>query len=138
MLLSCRTPADGSGWEAPVAESHGIISTARERINRIPGLQCLGEEILKKLQVKFWDPTKLLIRVDGLGLSGSDAEIRLRAKGIRVELAGLNHILALIAIGDGPEEVGALVKALKELAREQSGLGRGSQARLSQLPGLER
>jgi arginine/lysine/ornithine decarboxylase len=111
-----------------------LSSSARERINRIPGLQCLGEEILNKPEVRFWDPTKLLIRVDGLGLSGSEAEARLRAKGIQVELAGLNHVLALIAIGDGPEEVGALVRALEELAREENSCRQSAPAKLSQLP----
>ncbi|NLA59262.1 MAG: arginine decarboxylase [Firmicutes bacterium] len=111
-----------------------LSSMARERVNRIPGLQCLGEEILNEPQVKFWDPTKLLIRVDGLGLSGSQAERKLRAKGVQVELAGLNHVLALITIGDGPEEVGALVKALEDLAEEHRGRRRFSPARLSYLP----
>ena len=111
-----------------------LSSTAREKINRMPGLRCLGEEILNKPQVGFWDPTKLLIKVDGLGLSGSEAEKRLRAKGIQVELAGLNHVLALIAIGDGPEEVEALVRALEELQKERSSSRRRPPASLPQLP----
>ncbi|HHV94015.1 MAG TPA: arginine decarboxylase [Firmicutes bacterium] len=111
-----------------------LASTARERINRIPGLQCLGEEVLNRPEVGFWDPTKLLIRVDGLGLSGSQAEVLLREKGIQVELAGLNHVLAMITIGDGPEEVEALIKALEELAGEHSSCSRRSPVRLPQLP----
>ncbi|NMB24227.1 MAG: arginine decarboxylase [Firmicutes bacterium] len=93
-----------------------LAQEARNRINQIPGLLCLGSEVLEKPGVEFWDPTKLLIRVDGLGLSGPESEQRLRQYGIQVELSGLNHILVLITIGDGPEEVNGLVEALRKLA----------------------
>ncbi len=93
-----------------------LSDAARTDINKIPGLQCLGSEILTRPEIGCWDPTKLLVRVDGLGLNGSEAEKWLRQEGIQVELAGLNHILALITIGDGPCEVGRLVEGLRKLA----------------------
>ncbi len=96
-----------------------LSQETRASINQVPGLRCLDEEVLEKPGVGFWDPTKLLIRVDGLGLSGPEAEVRLRQCGIQVELAGLNHILVLITIGDGPREVRRLVEALRELARSK-------------------
>ena len=88
---------------------------ARDSINRIRGLRCLDEEVLDKPGAHWWDPTKLLIRVDGIGMSGSEAERHLRQAGVQVELAGLNHILVLITIGDGPKEVDRLLQALREL-----------------------
>ena len=96
---------------------------ARESINRIRGLRCLDEEVLDKPGAHWWDPTKLLIRVDGIGMSGSEAERHLRQAGVQVELAGLNHILVLITIGDGPKEVDRLLQALRELgtARNHDG-----------------
>lgn len=93
-----------------------LSQEARDRINQIPGLVCLGSEVLEKPGVKFWDPTKLLIRVDGLGLSGPESEQLLRQHGVQIELSGLNHILVLITIGDGPEEVNRLIEALEKLA----------------------
>ncbi|NLK09296.1 MAG: arginine decarboxylase [Firmicutes bacterium] len=88
----------------------------RKRINDIPGLVCLGDEVLDKPGAAVWDPTKLLIRVDELGLTGAEAELILRQYGIQVELAGFNHILVLLAVGDGPQEVKSLVNALRMLA----------------------
>ncbi|NMB11895.1 MAG: lysine decarboxylase [Firmicutes bacterium] len=107
-----------------------LSQAARERINQIPGLQCLDREILTKPEIACWDPTRLLIRVDLLGLSGSQAEKWLRQEGIQVELAGLNHILVLVTIGDGPSEVGRLVEALGKLAQVHAGPVQYSPVRL--------
>lgn len=111
-----------------------LSQAARESINQIPGLQCMDDKILAKPEIAFWDPTRLLIRVDLLGLNGSQAEKWLRRKGIQVELAGLNHILVLITIGDGPSEVGRLVEALKELAQAHIGSVQCGQAGLPEPP----
>ncbi|NMB47120.1 MAG: hypothetical protein GX998_12030 [Firmicutes bacterium] len=111
-----------------------LAQAARESINRMPGLHCLGEEILSKPETGFWDPTRLLVRVDSLGLTGSEAEAWLRQAGVQVELAGLNHILALITIGDGPAEVGKLVEALRGLAYTHRHQVQGRRAKLPEPP----
>lgn len=117
-------------WQRALELSH----EARERINQIRGLQCLGQEILTKLGITYWDPTRLVIRVDALGLSGAQAEIWLRQAGVQVELAGLNHVLALITIGDGPNEINKLVDALKDMAHQHRGKAKQQAASLTALP----
>lgn len=117
-------------WQRALELSH----RARERINQIAGLQCLGKEILSKPEITYWDPTRLLIRVDALGLSGAQAENWLRREGIQVELAGLNHILALITIGDGPNEIIKLVDALRNMAHQHKGRAQKQSVRLTALP----
>ena len=62
------------------------------------------------------DPTKLLISVKDLGITGFDAEIWLREKAnIEVELSDLYNILCLITLGDSKKEVNILVNALKRM-----------------------
>lgn len=104
-------------WQNALELAH----SARKAINRIPGLSCLGEEIFSYPQVGYWDPTKLLISVRGLGISGGQAERWLRSKGIQVELAGPTHILALITIGDGEEEIRILERTLATMAETYRG-----------------
>lgn len=117
-------------WQQALELSH----EARERINQIPGLQCLGKEILSKPEITYWDPTRLLIRVDGLGLSGAQAEKWLRQAGVQMELAGLNHILALITIGDGPSEISKLVDGLRNMAHQHKGQAQRQAVSLTALP----
>jgi len=65
-----------------------------------------------------WDPTKLLIGVTELGLSGYTAARLLRRWGVQVELAGPGYILALVTWSDNDETIGALCGALTRLVRE--------------------
>ena len=62
------------------------------------------------------DPTKLLISVKDLGITGFDAEIWLREKAnIEIELSDLYNILCLITLGDSKKEVNILINALKRM-----------------------
>ena len=92
---------------------------ARERINAIPGLTCVGREILGSDAVYDLDETKLTIHLKGLGITGYDAEKWLRSRwNIEVELSDLYNILCIITPGDTPETIDTLVQALSELSRE--------------------
>ena len=88
----------------------------RQRVAGIPGLVCLpcadGPGGLR------WDPTKVLIGVRELGISGFTAARLLRRFGVQVELAGAGYVLALITLGDTDTTVEALVRALERLVAE--------------------
>jgi lysine decarboxylase len=96
-----------------------VAQSIRKRINEIEQLHCIGEEILGSKATFDYDPTKLIISVKELGLTGYDVEKWLREKhNIEVELSDLYNILCIITLGDTEHEADLLVNALKELADE--------------------
>lgn len=100
-----------------------LAQSVRKRINEIDHLYCVGEEILGSKATFDYDPTKLIISVKDLGMTGYDVEKWLREKyRIEVELSDLYNILCIITFGDTEVEADLLVKALKELAEERESL----------------
>lgn len=97
-----------------------LAQSAREQINRIPGLYCFGHEILGQSTARFdFDPTKLCISVAELGLSGAEVEQILRSEhNIEVELSDLYNILCLVTFADTEAEVERLVQALRSIAAQ--------------------
>lgn len=96
-----------------------LAADARERINRIPGLYCFGEELLGRDAVFHLDPSKLTIHVSKLGITGYDAENWLREHfNIEVELSDMYNLLCILSPGDSAETVDALVRGLEALSRE--------------------
>ncbi|HEO8420755.1 aminotransferase class I/II-fold pyridoxal phosphate-dependent enzyme [Niallia sp. FSL W8-0635] len=92
----------------------------RRQINDIDHLYCVGEEILESDSAFDYDPTKLIISVKDLGLTGHDAEEWLRKNyRIEVEMSDLYNILCIITPGDSEREANILIDALKALAEER-------------------
>lgn len=106
-------------------EGHQLIShaielanRARESINKIKPLYCVGREILGSKATYDMDPTKLLISVKNLGISGYEAEVWLREHHrIEVELSDLYNILCLVTTGDNETSVNSLVVALEDMVK---------------------
>ncbi|MFD0049155.1 aminotransferase class I/II-fold pyridoxal phosphate-dependent enzyme [Actinomycetes bacterium NPDC127524] len=91
----------------------------RYEVNTIPKLTCIGREILGSKATFDYDPTKLIISVKELGISGYDVEKWLREKhNIEVELSDLYNILCLVTTGDTETEAEILINALRDLAEE--------------------
>ncbi|MGM9922112.1 MAG: aminotransferase class I/II-fold pyridoxal phosphate-dependent enzyme [Bhargavaea sp.] len=98
-------------------ETIRLAKDARKRINKIPGLWCPGRELIRSSATYDIDPTKLLISVKDLSITGSQAEVWLRENAnIEVELSDLYNILCILTIGDTGKEVSLLVNALKRMA----------------------
>lgn len=97
-----------------------LAQSIRQQVNEIEHLHCVGEEILESKAAFDYDPTKLIISVKELGLSGFDVELWLREKyNIEVEMSDLYNILCIITPGDTEKEADILVHALKELSTER-------------------
>lgn len=94
-----------------------LAQRTRQRINDIPGLYCFGAEIIGQNSSRFdFDPTKLCINVNQLGVTGIDMENMLREEfNIEVEMSDLYNILCIISLGDAEEDVDQLVRALSIL-----------------------
>lgn len=91
----------------------------RKKINQIDHLYCMGHEVLESSAAISIDPTKLLISVKELGITGYKVEKWLRERfNIEVELSDLYNILCIVTPGDSDEDLLALVYALTELSHE--------------------
>ncbi|QHW30317.1 aminotransferase class I/II-fold pyridoxal phosphate-dependent enzyme [Paenibacillus rhizovicinus] len=97
----------------------GLAKYARAEINSMPGLYCIGEEILGSEATYDYDPTKLTIHVRHLGLTGYETENWLRDHyNIEVELSDMYNILALVTPGDTEDSISKLLTALRDLAEQ--------------------
>lgn len=104
---------------ALIRRTVALARVVRERISKIPGLVCFGEEKLGQSGMNSMDPTKITVTVKGIGLSGSEVEYLLRHKyKIQVELSDLYNVLFIISLGDGAQEAQALVAALADVAHK--------------------
>jgi lysine decarboxylase len=94
-----------------------LAQRTRNRINEIKHLYCFGEEIIDKKATFDYDPTKLTISVNDLGITGYEAEVWLREEhNIEVEMSDLYNILCIITPGDTEKETTILLNALEELS----------------------
>ncbi|WP_416826993.1 aminotransferase class I/II-fold pyridoxal phosphate-dependent enzyme [Ectobacillus polymachus] len=94
-----------------------LAEQMRKEINAIQYLYSPGKELLGTDATFDFDPTKLIISVKELGITGHDAERWLREHyNIEVELSDLYNILCLITFGDSEEEADILIKALRDLS----------------------
>lgn len=102
-------------------ETLKLANQTRERLNQIDGIYCVGSEIIGSKAAYNYDPTKLIISVKNLGLTGHDVEKWLRESfNIEVELSDLYNILCIFTPGDSQNDANRLVEALKEIARQMS------------------
>ncbi|ADU30913.1 aminotransferase class I/II-fold pyridoxal phosphate-dependent enzyme [Evansella cellulosilytica] len=96
-----------------------LADNTRKRLNEIPGIFCPGKELLNDRAIFDMDPTKIIISVKQLGITGHDVELWLRENyKIEVELSDLYNILCIITFGDTVEETELLIEALQHLADE--------------------
>ncbi|QAS51149.1 aminotransferase class I/II-fold pyridoxal phosphate-dependent enzyme [Halobacillus litoralis] len=102
---------------ALMEETLRLADLARQQLNEIPSIYCPGNEILTSDATVDYDPTKLIISVKKLGMSGYDVEVWLRENyHIEVELSDLYNILCIVTPGDRGSDIEKLVVALKCLA----------------------
>ncbi|MDF2902711.1 MAG: arginine decarboxylase [Bacillus sp. (in: firmicutes)] len=96
-----------------------LAQSIRNRVNAIEHIYCVGKEILGTKAAVDYDPTKLIISVKDLGLTGYAVEKWLREKyNIEVEMSDLYNILCIITPGDTEFEGDILVQALQQLSNE--------------------
>jgi len=105
---------EGAGlWRGAIAGAEW----ARERINAIPGLRCLGHEVLEAEGVAEFDATRLTISALDLGHSGTELETILRDDyAVAVEAADPLAIILNVTFGDTMDDLRTLVEALRDYA----------------------
>ncbi|HXN08691.1 MAG TPA: aminotransferase class I/II-fold pyridoxal phosphate-dependent enzyme, partial [Candidatus Acidoferrales bacterium] len=126
-----------------LSQALSLARHARQRLNTIQGIRCIGREQIGKPGVAGYDETRIVITVKDLGYTGYEASEILRTQfDVQVELADLYNIVALVTIGDRQHDLDRLVNAVEELSkashREQRKPGNGIARRLlnidSELP----
>lgn len=96
-----------------------LADATRRRLGALPGIGVLDAAALG-LPERRYDPTRLVIDVHRLGMTGFDAELALRERfGIQPELSDLVGVVCLVTLGDTPESVDRLVDAFAMLAAER-------------------
>lgn len=96
-----------------------LAEEARHCLARIPGLGVPGPELATRPTVSGRDPTRVLVRVDAIGLTGRQSEVWLRRRhGVQAELSDLRTVLFLLTSGTAAAEVERLVTAMASLVRE--------------------
>ncbi len=94
-----------------------LARDARARLNAIPGVSCIGRELVGRPGVAAYDETRIVISAAELGYSGYDVSEALRfGDDVQVDLADLFNVVALVTIGDRHDDIDRLVRAFERLA----------------------
>lgn len=94
-----------------------LAQDARRRLQAIAGVRVLDAE---QLGVSDFDLTKLVVDVDGLQMTGYEAEASLRDRfGVGPEMSDLVGLVFLVTIADTERSVDRLVDAFATLSRER-------------------
>jgi arginine/lysine/ornithine decarboxylase len=92
-----------------------LAEGAREELRRLPGIDVLDATRLG-LPAEQYDLTRLVIDLQGLGMSGYAAERILREQfAVAPEMSDTAGIVCLVTVGDTPETIERLVRAVASL-----------------------
>jgi arginine/lysine/ornithine decarboxylase len=98
------------------------IDAAKQRINKMPGLSVLTKDAIDGQGIYEYDETKLVVKVNGLGLSGFDVYDMLKKDyNIQAELAETYVVLFVVGVGDTPETIAKLTAALQDISGKYYG-----------------
>ena len=104
---------DGEALLGPVIEA---VATVRERLARVPGLVVLDGPGV--------DPMRLTLVRPGTGADGNAVEADLLARGMPVEMADRDTVVAMVTLADTPEGLVDLAVALVESVDRHRGTPR--------------
>ncbi|WP_297132404.1 aminotransferase class I/II-fold pyridoxal phosphate-dependent enzyme [Terrisporobacter sp.] len=107
--------------EVKLSKALNLARYAKAKINKIPGMRVVSDELLHKTGVYFVDETKLCINVKGLGISGYKVyELLYKDFSVQVELGDMYNILALVSIGTTKEDIDKLIKSLSVISKSEA------------------
>jgi arginine/lysine/ornithine decarboxylase len=102
--------------EVMLERTIALAEKARRQLQALPGIDVLDAD---QLGIDAFDLTKLVIDVDGLGMTGYEAEDALRNRfSVGPEMSDLVGVVCLITIGDTEASNQRLVGAFATLSRE--------------------
>jgi arginine/lysine/ornithine decarboxylase len=100
-----------------------VCEKAKTKIRKIPGLSVISrDDYVNGKEIYDYDDTKLVVRVNELGLTGFEVYDLFKAKyNIQLELAETYVVLAITGPGDNEDSFNLLVKAFENLSQEYYG-----------------
>ena len=100
-----------------------LCEKAKAEIGKIPGLSVISrDEYVNGKEIYDYDDTKIVVRVNELGLTGFEVYDLFKEKyQIQLELAETYVVLAIVGPGDTEENIALLVNAFKSLSQEYYG-----------------
>lgn len=102
-----------------------LAERARRAINSISGLRCYGDELIGCAGVAAFDPTKLVVDVSALSITGFGAQTWLgQHHKISPEFADLRRLVFSMTIGDNEQSVASLLTALTDLSGSDTAVHR--------------
>jgi arginine decarboxylase len=119
-LDACRQQMTLAG-EGLLERAIGLAFAARRRLGALPGISVIG---VSELADVAFDPTRLVIDVQSLGMTGFAAERILRSRfGIAPAMSERSGVVCAITIVDTPQSLDRLVDAFAALAGEETAAG---------------
>jgi arginine/lysine/ornithine decarboxylase len=99
-------------------EIYAAVEAAKKEIAAMPGLSVLTCDYADGQGVYDYDETKIVIRVNDLGMSGFEVFDWIRTNhNIQMELAESYVVLAVVGIGDDATSLAFLVEAFRDLSK---------------------
>jgi arginine decarboxylase len=106
-----------SAWEKAIDYANSVRAALRDA----EGVHVLGEEIKATPGIADFDPTKLVVDVSRLAMSGQESAAWLKRHWrINPEFSDLRRIVFSITTGDDDESVELLISALRALDRTEA------------------
>ena len=103
--------------ECLLSKAIDLAEEARRRLAELPGVRVLDGH---RMGIPYYDRTRLLVDVHGLGISGYEAERTLRQRfGIAPEMSDQASVLCLVTVGDTHASISKLITAFRNLACER-------------------
>jgi arginine decarboxylase len=124
-LDSARRQLHAHG-EALLDRTLAASARAREEIEKIPGVEVVGEAMVGRPGIAGWDPLRLVIDVRGTGSTGYELAAELRASyDIYIELATHATLVLVLGLGQPIEPLERFAHDFAETVRMVSGESRG-------------
>lgn len=90
----------------------------KQELSTVEGIELFGDSVVGRPGCYAFDPTKIIINVTGLGMSGYEVEHLLRQHHqLQVELSDLYNVMFVITVGDTWETAQYLVNAIKSICK---------------------
>ena len=101
--------------DALITNCHAL----RERLNALDGLRCWVDRDVMGQGYAALDPTRLVIDVRGLGLTGWQGAAELAKLGMMAEMADLCRVVLILTVMDDEARLDALYQAFENLAMQR-------------------